>query len=104
MSVHKGPPLDSRSRAKRFQRASRAKKTYIYRYVKNESSAVCFSRWAQGNRKNHTVGGRYESTEGRQQKGDPALREKKRSLQEGNNGPREQARQKSLPGFGAGGL
>jgi hypothetical protein len=26
-SVHKGPPLDSRSRAKRFQRTNRAKKT-----------------------------------------------------------------------------
>jgi hypothetical protein len=57
------------------------KKPYINRCLKNESSAVCFSRWAQGNRQNHTVGSRYESTEGRQQKGDPTLREKKRSLQ-----------------------
>lgn len=65
-----------RSRAKRFQRTNRAKKPYINRYVKNESFAICFSRWAQGNRQNHTVGGRYESTEGRQQEGDPTLREK----------------------------
>src|SRR5687767_10065564 len=67
MSVHKVPPLDSRSRAKRFQRTNRQKKSYINRYVKNESCAVCFSRWAQGIRQNHTVGSRYESTEGRQQ-------------------------------------
>ncbi|WP_430539802.1 hypothetical protein [Pseudomonas mandelii] len=31
MSVHKGPPLDSRSRAKRFQRTNRVKKPYINR-------------------------------------------------------------------------
>ena len=49
----------------------------VYRYVKNESSVVCISGWAQGSWQNHTVGGRYESTQGRQQHGDPAMREKK---------------------------
>lgn len=54
---------------------------YFNRSLKSESTSVCFSRWAQGNRKNHAVGGHHESTEGRQQEGDPAVREKKRSLQ-----------------------